>query len=64
MQLRVVQVEHEQGQFHDLEVEDYVPEDGSVLSEKGLAEHHLLSLLLHYVHVLLVETHGRQKLNA
>lgn len=64
MQRRVVEVKHEQGKFHDLEVEDDVPEDGSVLTEERLFEDYLLAFLLYDVHVLLVEAYGREKLNA
>lgn len=63
MQLRVVEVEHEQGQFHDLKVEDNVPEDGSMLTEEGLFEDYLLAFLLYDVNVLFVETYWRKKLN-
>lgn len=57
MLLCIVQIEHEEWQFHDLEVEHYVPENCPMLLHEAVFEYNLLSFLLHNVDVFFVQGH-------
>ena len=63
MLLCIVQIEHEEWQFHDLEVEHYVPEDCPMLLHEAVFEYNLLSFLLHNVDVFFVQGHRWEKLD-
>jgi len=55
-----VEVQHERREVHNLEVQDHVPEDDTMLLVEALTHDDLVPLLNHYVEELLVESNRRQ----